>query len=267
VGPVSDEHLTDGWEPDLDAEDSLLRRFVLANADRNAFVASCSGGRSARWHDLAVADPASPILFDNAAVLLRPPPYVDLPDVLRRLTDFYPPERHFVLLSAWPTPDLSGAGLRLMGHPPFMCRPPGGMPPPPPEGLRIVPVAGGDALDDFVATLVEAYPMPQAEGTVLGDVRVLQGPVRLFVGYADSRPVATSGARLGHGIVDVEWVSTLPSHRGRGFGRALTWAATLTDPAAPATLIATDEGRPVYQAMGYIPLMRLTMWHRPPALA
>ncbi|MEU7898258.1 GNAT family N-acetyltransferase [Nonomuraea sp. NPDC049152] len=261
---MSDEHLTHGWEPDLDAGDSLVRRFVLANADRNAFVAACAGGRAERWEDLAVADPASQVLFDNAAVLLRPPAYIDLADTLRRLLAFYPPERHFVFLSVWPTPDLSGEGLELMGHPPLMLRPPGGTRPAVPETLRIVPVADRLGLDDFVGTLVEAYPMPEAKGTIFGDVRVLRGPVKLFVGYVGDQPVATSGARLGHGIVDVEWVSTLPAYRGRGIGTALTWAATAVEPDQPAMLIASDEGRPVYEAMGYLRLMRLTMWHRPP---
>ncbi|MFD1939853.1 MULTISPECIES: GNAT family N-acetyltransferase [Nonomuraea] len=261
---MSDVHLTHGWEPDLDAGDSLLRRFVVANAERNAFVAACAGGRCGRWDDLAAADPASPVLFDNAAVLLRPPPYIHLPDTLRRLLAFYPPERHFVFLSVWPTPDLTSAGLELMGHPPLMLRPPGGTPPPLPDTLRIVPVEDRRTLDDFVGTLVEAYPMPEAKGAIFGDTAVLRGPVRLFVGYVDGRPVATSGARLGQGIVDVEWVSTLPEYRGRGIGTALTWAATLVEPGAPAMLIASDEGRPVYEAMGYLRLMRLTMWHRPP---
>lgn len=262
---MSAEQLTHGWEPGLDAGDSLLRRFVLANAERNAFVAACAGGRAQRWEDLAAADPASPVLFDNAAVLLRPPAYLDLPDTLRRLLAFYPLERHFVFLSAWPTPDLSTAGLELMGHPPLMLRPPGGAPPPLPDGLRIVPVTDRAGLEDFVATLVEAYPMPEAKGTIFGDERVLSGPVKLFVGYLGDRPVATSGARLGQGIVDVEWVSTLPACRGRGIGAAVTWAATLVEPGNPAMLIASDEGRPVYAKMGYLTLMRLTMWHRPPA--
>jgi len=131
------EHLTHGWEADLSADDSLLRRFVLANAERNEFIAASAGGRSARWDDVAAADPASPVLFDNAAVLLQPPAYAPADDAARRALDFYPPDRHFVLLSAWPTPDLGPLGFELMGHPPLMLRPPGGSAPDLPAGLTI----------------------------------------------------------------------------------------------------------------------------------
>lgn len=216
---MAEEHLTHGWEPDLDEGDSVLRRYVFGTADRNAFLAEASGGRQERWPDLAVADPASP--------------------------------------------DLTGAGLRLMGHPPLMVRPAGGTAPPAPPGLHIVEVTDEGTLEDFVRTLVEAYPMPSAGNTVLADPNVLGGPIRLFVGYLDGKPVATSGARLGHGIVDVEWISCRSAWRGRGIGAARTWAATLADPGAPAVLIASDDGQPVYEAMGYLRLMRLTLWHRP----
>jgi predicted GNAT family acetyltransferase len=77
--------------------------------------------------------------------------------------------------------------------------------------------------------------------------------------------VATAGARLGHGLNDVEWVSTRPEVRGRGYGAALTWAATLVEPDLPAALLASDDGQPVYEQMGYLRIMRLTVWHRPPA--
>lgn len=260
---MTTEHLTHGWEPDLDAGDSLLRRFVLAQADHSAFVADQVGGRARRWDDLAAADAGSSVFFDNMAVLLAPPAYTDLDDVVARLAEFYPPDRHFALLSAWPAPDL-GARLELLGHPPFMFRPAGGTAPDPPPHLEIRPVVDAAGLAEFAATIMAAFSMAPDEGLPLTDPRILGGPLHLFTGYVEGRPVATSGGRVGHGIVDIEWVSCLEEARGAGVGAALTWAATMVAPDLPATLIASDDGRPVYARMGFLSLLRMTMWHRPP---
>jgi len=257
------DHLTHGWEPELAGSDTLLRQFVLASAHRSVELAERGGGRGEVRPNVSLADPASPVMFDNVAVLLQPPAYVDLDATMQEILAFYPPERHVVLLSAWPTPDLSADGFELMGHPPLMFRPPGGEAPPAPDGLDIRAVTSEAALADFVTTMVEAYPMPGAERTMLSNPALLDGPVRLFVGYVDDRPVATAGARLGHGLVDVEWVSARPEVRGQGIGAALTWAATLVEPDLPAALIASDDGQPVYEQMGFIRMMRLTLWHRP----
>jgi hypothetical protein len=259
------EHLTNGWEPDLDESDSLLRRFVLSSGHRSMDLATRAGGRTRATPAVTMADPASPVMFDNVAVLLQPPSYVNLDATIEAVVSFFPPDRHFVLLSAWPTPDLTQFGLVLMGHPPFMFRPVGGEAPPVPPDLEIRLVTDAAGLKDFVETLIEGYPMPGAEGTSIADPTILDGPFRLFVGYVDGLPVATAGARLGHGLNDVEWVSTRPEARGRGYGAALTWAATLVEPDMPAALIASDDGQPVYEKMGYLRLMRLTVWHRPPA--
>ncbi|HUR72638.1 MAG TPA: GNAT family N-acetyltransferase [Sporichthya sp.] len=260
---MSDEHLTHGWEPDLGGADTILRAFVLSTAEVTAWIAEQVGGRAQRWDDVAAVDTQSPVLFDNYALLLTPPPYTDLEDVIGRLIAFYPPERHWGLLSVWPTPDLTGHGLALMGHPPFMTRAPGGAAPPQPPGLRIVEATDATTLADALMLLGAAFGM-QFEGTPLGDPRVLGGPLRVWVGYADGRPVATATARIGHGIVDVEAVATAPDCRGRGFGEALTWAATLADPALPAVLYSSDAGYPTYQRMGYLSQFRFTLWHRPP---
>jgi hypothetical protein len=42
-------------------------------------------------------------------------------------------------------------------------------------------------------------------------------------------------------------------------GAAVTWAATLAEPALPAVLIASELGVGVYRAMGYLPVARWTM--------
>lgn len=257
-------HLTHGWEPDLEPDDSLLRRFVLATADRSEAMALLVGGRCVRTETFCAADPGSPVIFDNAAVLLQPPTYIDLAATIQAVIAAYPADRHFVLLSAFPTPDLVPFGLELMGHPPFMLRPPGGEAPAVPEGLEIREVVDQEGLDVFVRTIVEAYPMPGGERSALADAAVLDGSIRLFTGFVNDEPVATAGARIAHGVNDVEWVSTRATHRRRGIGAALTWAATLAAPDLPAVLIASDDGQGVYEAMGYLRLVRLTMWHRPP---
>ena len=76
------EHLTHGWEPDLDEGDSLLRRFVLASGQRSMDLAARAGGRTKSTPAVTMADAASPVVFDNIAVLLQPPTYIDLDGTL-----------------------------------------------------------------------------------------------------------------------------------------------------------------------------------------
>ena len=61
------------------------------------------------------------------------------------------------------------------------------------------------------------------------------------------------------------YVAALPAARGRGVGAAVTWAATLCQPERPAVLVASDDGRPVYERMGYVAIERWTAWLRPAA--
>jgi hypothetical protein len=257
------EHLTHGWEPETAADDSLLRAFVLSTAEVSAWIAERTGGHARRWDDVAAADAGSPVLFDNLAVLLAPPAYIDWADAVARVIDHYPPERHFVLLSPWPTPDLSDLGVHLMGHPPFMTRPAGGPAPPLPDGLRVAEATDASTLADAVEVLAEGFGIPTS-GSALAKPAVLGGPVRVWVGYEGDRSVATAAARVSHGVIDVEAVATVPDCRGRGYGEALTWAATTADPALPAALYSSDIGRPVYERMGYQAQFRFTLWHRPP---
>jgi GNAT superfamily N-acetyltransferase len=102
-----------------------------------------------------------------------------------------------------------------------------------------------------------------ASSSVLAHPGVLDSGVRLWVGYEGDRPVGTAGVYEAHGTNDVEWVSVYDDCRGKGYGAALTWVATLADPALPAVLIASDAGQPVYERMGYLCLTRLSLWSWP----
>ena len=69
-----------------------------------------------------------------------------------------------------------------------------------------------------------------------------------------SIPAGRRCGGLGHGgIGAVTLVATVPEARRRGSGAALTWRVTLAKPALPSLLLATEEGRPVYERMGYLP--------------
>ena len=260
---MSDQGLTTGWEPDVPAEDSLVRAYVLTTVDRSEHLARSGGGRVEQTPTAAFADAGSPIPFDNAVTFTVPLTAEEARKTIQDALAFYPPDRPFVALSPWPIPGAGDLGLVLMGHPPFMFRPVG-----PPgagheAGLDIREVTDADDLATFIRTIVEAYPVPGG-GSVLADPRVLDSDIRLWVGYEGDRPIGTAGVIVAHGLNDVEWISVYDDCRGKGYGAALTWVATLADPTVPAVLIASDPGQPVYERMGYVRLTRMSMWFRPP---
>ncbi|GAA4974199.1 GNAT family N-acetyltransferase [Pseudonocardia tropica] len=259
---MTGETLTTGWEPGAPVGDSLARRFVHAYADRTAAMAARAGGRVRRVAGAVLADPASPFGYDNAVVLTAPPDPGDLPRVLDEAARFFPPHRWWVLLSLFALPDPAGYGLVRVGHPPLMFRPPGPLPPSPP-GLVIRTVPDADPAD-FERVLVAGYGLAEVGRPAVADPRP-GDLLHLVVGYAGGEPVATAGACVGHGVVEVDWVAVLPGHRGRGFGGAVTAAACAVAPELPSLLISSDDGHPVYRRLGYWDLFRTTMWEHPPS--
>ena len=114
--------------------------------------------------------------------------------------------------------------------------------------------------------LVDGYPMPDLEPLGVGDLlgpSILTGPTRVWLAWLDDRPVAVSAAHQSAGVTLIEYVATLPDARGLGAGSAVTWAATLSAPDQPAVLLASDDGRPVYERMGYRAIERWSAWLRP----
>jgi ribosomal protein S18 acetylase RimI-like enzyme len=258
-----DQHLTTGWEPDAPPGDTALRAFVLTMSERVERGATAVEGRAVRTDAAVFVDAASDCPFDNAVMLLRPPVEVDLDAVLAQADDLMPTDEQWLVVSAWPLPPPPSApGWSLVGHPPFMVRAAGGAAPPPPDGLRVVEVGDDTARADFAKVLCEGFPVLGAG--VMGDPRFRSPALRLYVGYEGERAVAVAGAYSSHGVTEVHSVATLPDARGRGYGEALTWAATVPDPSLPAVLLSSDPGRPVYERMGYLAVSRFTLWMRAP---
>lgn len=57
--------------------------------------------------------------------------------------------------------------------------------------------------------------------------------------------------------------ATLPQARRRGVWEALVWARVATAPDLPAVAFTSDLSRPGLVRLGFLPVTRLTLWHRP----
>lgn len=259
----TDERLPDGWGAGSPPDDTLLRAYAEAWAHLAESVASSIGGTSDRSPELVMCDAHAPSPFLNVAALLRP--VLDPTDELvDRIADYFGPDEQdspFLVWSATPTPSFIERGWSLVGHPPLMLRTPAPAEVPEPEGLEIIEVRDPSALEQFDKTMIEAFPVPEMTGRRQFGDGVLDVPGwHMWLGVVDGEPVGTCAAHVTEAIVDVEWISTLEGHRGKGIGEALTWKATLVRPELPAMLFASDLGQPVYRRMGYASLTRLTLW-------
>ncbi len=266
IVPEEGEDLTTGWEPDVPASDSLVRRAVLVHASWAVTVAESLGRpwrREDRWASGWIGDRGA---LTNPVVVTRPVAADAWGGLVDEVGELLSTGIPYFLISPFPTPDLTAHGLVKIGHPPVMVRWPGGEAPPLRPGVELRPVTNADELAVAERVLVEGYPMPELEPLVPGTVLappILDGATRVWTAYVDGEPAAIAAAHVAGGAALVEYVAALPAARGRGAGAAATWAATLCEPDLPAILIASDDGRPLYESMGYVAVERWTVWIRP----
>ena len=268
---VLDPNLRAGWEPDTPLTDSLLRRFLVNWTLGIEAHGLPLGGRSLHRDDLAAVDIGRPGVGANVATLLAPLFPAGVDEILAALDDFYAfaagaTSGTVYLFSPWPTPDLRPHGWALLDYLPLMLRPAGGAEPPPPPRLRIEEVRDEESLRAFEVAIVRGFAMPDVEaqgpGAAFSAGILTDDRQRLWVGWEDGRPVVAAATFVAAGLNDVTLVATAPEARRRGYGAALTWRATLADPTLPSVLLATEEGRPVYERMGYMSLFRFALWSR-----
>jgi len=248
----------------IDATSTMTDRAVIAMADRALHAARTAERPLLDASDLAVTWLGDRGFFTNTAHVLCEP--ADWEQVLERVDAAVPAEAPVSLISPWSVPTLDPARWQLVGHPPLMVRAPGGAVPSAPAELTITEVDDRSGLEAFERTLVDGYPDPTMQPYrwgCYGVERMLGGQTRFFLGTVAGRPVAVAAGHIAAGVVDVDMVATMADVRGRGYGEALTWAATQVETGLTAVLIASDLGRPVYERMGYVAVSRWTFWHRP----
>jgi len=259
-------HLENGYSATTPTGDNLVLDFARAEAEGFGALVEAAGGRTAHDPELGLhlRDSGIPTPFGNAALLDAPVPDNNVDGLVAAVKGFFGghPGGPFMVFSPWPLADLAPNGFAPIGHPPLMFHPAGGTAPLA-TGLQIVEVDDADGLADFERTLIEAYPVaemqPWQRHSYLRPA-VLDTQWRFFVGYENERAVATAAAYVAPGLTIVELVSSRAECRGRGYGAAITAAATLAAPDQPAMLIASDLGRGVYARLGYLPLLRYTLW-------
>jgi hypothetical protein len=266
IVPDATEKLATGWEPETPVDDTVVRQAVHVHASWPATVAKSIGRPWAWTGDWAGGFIADRGALSNPMVLLRPP--TDVGTLLREISELVPPDSPYFLLNPWQAPDLTQYGLVLLGYPPLMVRSPSAHDVRMREGVEVLEVHDASELAVAERVLVEGYPMPDLEPLSPGDLlgpSILSPTTRVWLAHVDGTPAAVAAAHLHAGATLVEYVATVSSARGRGAASAVTWAATMADPARPAMLMASDDGRPVYEAMGFIAIQRWAAWLRPAA--
>lgn len=254
-----------GWLDDSFTGQSVTQAFLHNQADLADLLAAATGGRHERSDGLALADSGGPVMYTNQAVLLQPLLGPDDPR-LDRIEQFFTGDHPAMVLSAWPTPNLSPRGWQLIGHPMFVVRAPGPHDTASPPGVTVVPV--DDAVELAVAerVAVDGYPLPEAVGLpayALFGTDLLGGPVRIRVAYVDGVPAALGSGHAGHGVMNLCLAATAATARRRGAWRALVWARVDDAPDLPAAAFTSDDSRPGFLRLGFLPITRFTLWLKP----
>lgn len=177
--------------------------------------------------------------------------------------------RPHAIIDSWAKLDLSSLGYRRSAPQPWYIRDTGPMRERSrPDGLVVEEVR-----DE--ATLAE-YESASWDGFESGDVvravgtggqhhpDTLNNPrMHYYVGKLDGRVVAGSIAYRSDNIIGVFGVFTLPAYRKRGFGQAVSRAATTAASEIPAHLEPSEQAAQMYRHMGYRQVGVHTSWFHP----
>jgi GNAT superfamily N-acetyltransferase len=131
----------------------------------------------------------------------------------------------------------------------LMPSPPGGV------GIEIECVADGERLGQALAVAEAGFETPAGTLAPLYTERLAATPGMVFyLGSVDGEPVSTALGCRCNDTVGIFNVATLPDHRGRGCGTALSARATgdgFAGGARLALLQSSAEGASVYRRVGF----------------
>lgn len=262
LGPLN------GWEADAPHNDTALRQFLLSQAAFLRLAGESLGATVVANERVIAVDTGRPATFVNMALPLQPLHGPEVDRTMAELEALYGvagASGVAVLYSPLPTADLSSWGWTLSGHPPLQLRSPYTAPIDT-SSVRIERVANIDDLRTFAQVMIDGFEMDEMRGTapdsLIGTGVLSDARFGAWLGFLDNEPVAGAASMVEDGMVDVVMVATLPNARRKGLGLAVTQAAAQPELGLPAVLFSSDEGRPVYERLGFMPLLRGAFWYR-----
>ncbi|MEU1541234.1 GNAT family N-acetyltransferase [Actinacidiphila glaucinigra] len=150
----------------------------------------------------------------------------------------------------------AGHGLTQFTRQPLMVRHSSqGLPEEPVvDGLRVrvVPV---DELDLYARTVADGFGTPHEVFQALTDPNLVKiDGLAFYLAELDGVPVGTGMTAVSGDMAGIFNITTLPDHRRRGYGRAITVEmvrAGFAAGAGTAYLYASEMGEPVYRSIGF----------------
>lgn len=257
-----------GWEGAAPEQDTALRQFILAQCAFQRSSGEALGATILETDAFIAVDSGRPATMLNFAVLKQPLFGAELEAAMEPVQALYerPGTSGFAALySPLPTADLSPWGWTLAGHPPMQLRP-ASTPVLHTGSVQVERVTGSANRARFEQIIIDGFGFEEMRGSAPGS---LMGPslfederFSAWIGSVDGDPVSAAASMVEAGMVNVVMVATVPSGRRKGGGLAVTQAAARPELGLPGVLFSSDDGRPVYERLGYVPIMRGAFWYR-----
>jgi len=234
-------------------------------------LALACGGEVLEREGMLAVSTGLPVAMLNIAFVKRP--LANAQASLEEAMHFYDEERLPFVVRIREGVDLesetvsAALGMPYSDTVPGMALYPVPAPPDSVQGLNIEWVSNSKQLNDYQRVAAEGFGMP------LELVERLMGPAFLevegfesYLGTMDEEPVGVSSVFVDGAVAGVYNVATLPSHRRRGIGEAMTWRSVSHGREAGCTvavLEASAAGKPVYERMGFRVVAPYRTFRRP----